>query len=248
MDSLKDRLLKGMDGPPRISQAALARACGVRPPSVTNWLSGRTKRLEGANLLAAARALNVSPDWLSSGNGPMRRELGHASYGWAISIDMEPITTIRRDNLHVLINEAGSQAAFARKIAKDKNQVNQWLGRANSRDMSSTIAREIECICGRPDGWMDHPHDGELSTAFHGNTLDADRLRAAIRFLRTQFDLWDIEFIPEERTVMLAHVYKMLSPSNLILLSQWVALQLEKGEKGTEAVNSIAIQRAHPNR
>jgi len=60
-----------MEGPPKVSQAALARACGVKPPSVTDWLSGRTKTLAGPNLLKAARFLGVSPDWLASAKGPM---------------------------------------------------------------------------------------------------------------------------------------------------------------------------------
>lgn len=72
MSTLKERLVEAMKGPPPIRAAALARACGVKQPSVSDWLSGRTKNLEGANLLNAAKALNVSPEWLASGKGPMR--------------------------------------------------------------------------------------------------------------------------------------------------------------------------------
>lgn len=72
MTSLADRLRLAMEGPPRISQAAIARACGIKAPSVTDWLNGRTKRLEGSNLLATARILGVNPEWLANGEGPMR--------------------------------------------------------------------------------------------------------------------------------------------------------------------------------
>ena len=34
-----------------ISQAALARACGVKAPSVHSWLNGKSKYLRGPNLL-----------------------------------------------------------------------------------------------------------------------------------------------------------------------------------------------------
>lgn len=78
---LKDRLALAMAGPPPVSQAALARACGIKQPSVSDWLSGRTKRLEGANLLAAARLLNVAPDWLSTGRGSMRPAVGLSQLG-----------------------------------------------------------------------------------------------------------------------------------------------------------------------
>jgi transcriptional regulator with XRE-family HTH domain len=52
-----------------ISQAELARACGVKAPSVHSWLSGKSKFLRGHNLLAAAKALNVSQNWLATGKG-----------------------------------------------------------------------------------------------------------------------------------------------------------------------------------
>ncbi len=70
--TLEKRLRLAMAGPPAIKPAALARACGIKQPSVSDWLSGRTKHLEGANLLSAAAYLNVTPEWLSSGRGPMR--------------------------------------------------------------------------------------------------------------------------------------------------------------------------------
>jgi transcriptional regulator with XRE-family HTH domain len=71
-NTLKERLEEAMKGPPVVRAIDLARACGVKPPSVADWLSGRTKRLEGANLLAAAKRLGVRPEWLSTGVGPMR--------------------------------------------------------------------------------------------------------------------------------------------------------------------------------
>lgn len=55
-----------------MSQVDLARACGVKPPSVHGWLSGKSKFLRGENLLQAARALNVNEDWLATGTGPMQ--------------------------------------------------------------------------------------------------------------------------------------------------------------------------------
>lgn len=67
--TLKDRLAEAMAGPPKISQAALARACKVSQPSVNDWLSGKTKTIKGPTLLRVARFLRVSPDWLATGKG-----------------------------------------------------------------------------------------------------------------------------------------------------------------------------------
>lgn len=72
MSTLAERLTEAMKGPPAVSQAELARVCGIKQPSVADWLSGRTKRMVGKNLLAASRRLNVNPDWLATGTGPMR--------------------------------------------------------------------------------------------------------------------------------------------------------------------------------
>lgn len=59
----------------KISQAELARECGVKPPSVSGWLSGKSKFLRGENLLKAARALGVTEDWLATGKGPMHHNV-----------------------------------------------------------------------------------------------------------------------------------------------------------------------------
>lgn len=52
-----------------LSNARLAAACGVSPPTAFNWHSGRTKSIKGEPLLKAARALGVTPDWLATGKG-----------------------------------------------------------------------------------------------------------------------------------------------------------------------------------
>lgn len=72
MTSLSQRLLAAMSGPPKISQAKLARACMVSPPSVVDWLSGKTKMLDGKNLVLAAGFLKVNAEWLATGKGEMR--------------------------------------------------------------------------------------------------------------------------------------------------------------------------------
>jgi phage repressor protein C with HTH and peptisase S24 domain len=73
MTTLQERLKLAMAGPPKVSQASLARACGIRAPSVNDWLSGKTKTIEGQNLLLAADFLKVQPMWLATGKGSMRK-------------------------------------------------------------------------------------------------------------------------------------------------------------------------------
>lgn len=72
MNTLQDRLAIAMQGSPPVSAADLARACGVRPASVSEWINGPTKSLRGPNAIKAAKCLGVNVEWLSTGNGPMR--------------------------------------------------------------------------------------------------------------------------------------------------------------------------------
>lgn len=73
-ETLAERLKLAMQGPPRITQAALAKACGVSAPSVSDWCRGITKSIEGVNLVRAAAFLRVRPRWLSEGIGPREAE------------------------------------------------------------------------------------------------------------------------------------------------------------------------------
>ena len=56
--------------------AELARLCGLKPPSVHDWEKGKTKTIEGPNLMAVAEALKTSPDWILTGRAA---DLPHGS-------------------------------------------------------------------------------------------------------------------------------------------------------------------------
>lgn len=68
--SLSDRFKSISAEMPRGWQSKLAKKCGVKPPSVNDWLSGKTKNLEGTHLNKAADFFGVSPEWLATGTGP----------------------------------------------------------------------------------------------------------------------------------------------------------------------------------
>lgn len=75
--TLAERLNEAMNGPPKVTGVALAKACGVSPPSVSGWRTGDSKTLEGSNLLAAADFLGVRPKWLADGVGPKYPDKGY---------------------------------------------------------------------------------------------------------------------------------------------------------------------------
>jgi len=50
----------------------LVNAAGVTKSAVSQWLNDQTKTMDGKNLVAVARVLDVTESWLISGHGPMR--------------------------------------------------------------------------------------------------------------------------------------------------------------------------------
>lgn len=50
----------------------LANIAGVRPPSVSDWLNGKTKTLKASPSLRVAKHFGISQQWLTEGVGPMR--------------------------------------------------------------------------------------------------------------------------------------------------------------------------------
>ncbi|MFP6818441.1 S24 family peptidase [Acinetobacter sp.] len=77
MNTLAERLRYAMEVLPtkKIKGIDLARAVGVKPPSVSDWLSGKSKTMEGENLLKAADFLKVNPAWLATGSGSPNENL-----------------------------------------------------------------------------------------------------------------------------------------------------------------------------
>ena len=77
MNTLAERLRYAMEVLPtkKIKGIDLARAVGVKPPSVSDWLSGKSKTMEGENLLKAADFLKVNPTWLATGSGSPNENL-----------------------------------------------------------------------------------------------------------------------------------------------------------------------------
>lgn len=99
--TLKSRILEALDdlGVTDPNQAEIARATGVKPPSVNAWLSGGTKSL-GKALLPLAAYLRVNPEWLNTGRGSKRpggnvsdttlrvEEGQHPDYGSSFEIEL----------------------------------------------------------------------------------------------------------------------------------------------------------------
>jgi transcriptional regulator with XRE-family HTH domain len=68
LEALQDRASDG------VTRSDLARACGVKPASVSQWVSGSTKSIRQDHLVKAADFLGVNIRWLAVGEGPKKLE------------------------------------------------------------------------------------------------------------------------------------------------------------------------------
>lgn len=115
MTDLAERLALAMKGPPEVKPSELAKACGIKQPSINDWLNGRTKKLEGANLLAAAECLGVLPWWLAAGKGPMRSPMSQQEIRDVIRI----LQGVSDETRHVLFTQI---KAFEDQISEKVNE------------------------------------------------------------------------------------------------------------------------------
>jgi len=51
-----------------LSQVALAKRCGIAPPSLHNLESGKSKSMRQSTLLRMAKAVGQAPEWLAFGD------------------------------------------------------------------------------------------------------------------------------------------------------------------------------------
>ncbi|MXS81552.1 helix-turn-helix domain-containing protein [Nitrosomonas oligotropha] len=75
MSTLADRVKECLEEQPDKTQIGLAKACGISPPSVSDWVTGKTKSMQAENLIPASTYLNVDPHWLATGIGKKRKTL-----------------------------------------------------------------------------------------------------------------------------------------------------------------------------
>lgn len=117
--TLAERLTTAMERS-GITQAELARACGVKPPSVNGWLSGKSKFLRGENLLKAAAVLGVSQQWLATGEGLMAAAVAPSG-----SSNVEPGPDVKGRVPLVSWVQAGAWCEACTPV--DVSEVERWL-------------------------------------------------------------------------------------------------------------------------
>lgn len=138
--TLKDRMRLLLENAPRGTQAALARACNVKPPSVNAWISGETQTIEGENLLNAARFFNVNPEWLATGRGRRERfTIGESPYGQSLG---ESVTNgLDRPPSHPLTLDPEILHEAMTLLVHDEQQAGEFTPRERTMRLADLYAR-----------------------------------------------------------------------------------------------------------
>lgn len=80
------------------SPTRMAEIAGVKPPSVSDWVNGKTKSLRSAPAIRLAKHFNVNMLWLTEGRGPMRDVLHSSDTAPAINLSYSSIERSHHEN------------------------------------------------------------------------------------------------------------------------------------------------------
>lgn len=130
MSTLADRLKDALEGT-GIKQVDIARACGIRPPSVADWFNGKTQNIRGANLVITAKILGVSEAWLAAGVLPRERQQ---------EADAWPFATVTKEEystLSVLERQIIENAVRGMLTANERHQI---AGQSDVRKAMAKVA------------------------------------------------------------------------------------------------------------
>lgn len=137
--TVSERIRTAMEAMGRkVTQGEIARACGVKQPSVHGWLSGGDVEIKGNNLTRLARFLGVNADWLASGRGLMYPEPVHGSF------QVRDDSGVARHEIPLYHAPRSSNSGQGELEAMDRTIVKDayWLAArsANAEDLFAIIA------------------------------------------------------------------------------------------------------------
>ncbi|PZU20085.1 MAG: peptidase S24 [Shinella sp.] len=175
MKTLAERLKYAMEvlPPKKIKGVELARAVGVKPPSVSDWLSGKSKTMEGENLLRAAHHLNVNPIWLATGKGSPKPD-GEINPQFTQVNEWDSNTPVDDDEVEIPFFKdfsfACGDGSFNEAIANERRKLR--MSKATLRNLAIT---ESNAVAATASG------DSMTPTINDGDTIHIDLGRKEVK-------------------------------------------------------------------
>ena len=110
------------------------------------------------------------------------------------------IAEVRRENLRAIVATLpGGQAELAERLGKHPAQINQWIGKTPTRDLSTRSARAIEDCLGLEEGALD---------TSKAPSFDADILADAITYIDKLITRAHLDVGPRERAAAIIQEYE----------------------------------------
>jgi hypothetical protein len=129
------------------------------------------------------------------------------------------VTTIRRLNIAMLVEQSGGPTAFGEKVERSQIQVSQWTSTTKPKPIGGNLARGIEENLGLEHGWLDRPQwTGESALLQHSQSmrLDPNMIAATHKTLRDLCHERGYVYNIEDDPVRFVLLYqeKMAMPAN----------------------------------
>ena len=134
-----------------LTQQELGKAAGVTKSAVSQWERGSTAPERNA-LLALLRAYGISPDWVITGQGPMRPELSEAlaagRAGITGTVRPDAVRSLQPPDLKTLME------SLSEELERAPPEVREAVGRllltyAREPAQGAKIAAAIQALLGK---------------------------------------------------------------------------------------------------
>lgn len=121
----------------KLTQQELALKSGIKQGSISDLERGESKTFRGNTLVAIANALNVRPEWLSHGRGPMeRRDVPLSDRALGVAQAWDKLAPELQDKIADMIFTMAEQADKYGP-AVDDERVEAAYGRPGSKPRSA---------------------------------------------------------------------------------------------------------------
>lgn len=98
----------------KMSQAVLGKQCGITHVAVGLWESGQN-RIGGENLVRAANALGVTPEWIINGDSKKTQKAVDQKFAEWVMENIHHLTEGERNDIELLISHAKARRAIVDK-------------------------------------------------------------------------------------------------------------------------------------
>ena len=116
-----------------LTQQRLASLSGIKQGSISDLERGESKAFRGNTLLSLAKALNVSPEWLSHGRGSMeRRDVPLSDEAMAVAQAWQRLVPeLQKSTKEMILSMAEQADKYGPTVSDDR--VEEAYGRPGSK-------------------------------------------------------------------------------------------------------------------